>query len=356
MPAETSLIFLRSLIDGRGIPPVTVLAGPQGFLREYLLSALHKKLCTADLEYRSFQVGAGDDYAAVLEELVTPGLFARAALVACRVLKSRRERDAVEETEAGGDESTRRGGGDENALAEAITRMRGPSYLVLVYERDAAPAKIKRAAEAAGTSVTCMRPFENQVAQYAALFARMANLRLSSAGAEFLATRYGGDLAAIANALDKAAAGIEQGGAIDVAQLEDSSAARMPELFELADSLGRGDARRAVTILDRAIALGRDPFELLAVEVIPALRRMMIAAALLAHRRSDFEIARAFGLSPQSPLAMRAIDGARRFGAGALRASYRRAAQLDSGFKDGTVREQHQALAGVMLELAAERR
>src|SRR5713226_9585241 len=101
MSAETSLIFLRGLIDGRGISSVTVLAGPQGFLREYLLGAMHDKLCAGGLEYRSFQVGAGDDYAAVLEELVTPGLFARAALIACRVLKSRRERDTDADTEGG---------------------------------------------------------------------------------------------------------------------------------------------------------------------------------------------------------------------------------------------------------------
>ena len=125
----------------------------------------------------------------------------------------------------------------------------------------------------------------------------------------------------------------------------------MPEAFELAESVARGRASAALAQLGRALALGRDVFEILAVEMIPMMRRMMIAASLMASRRSQGDVAAALGLPPQSGLAMRAIEGARRFGLARLERAYWRACAMDAGFKDGTIKNREEALAGLILDL-----
>jgi len=71
----------------------------------------------------------------------------------------------------------------------------------------------------------------------------------------------------------------------------------------------------------------------------------------IASRRSPGEVAAALGLPPQSGLATRAIEGARRFGLARLERAYWRACAMDAGFKDGTIKEREQALAGLILEL-----
>jgi DNA polymerase III delta subunit, C-terminal domain len=106
--------------------------------------------------------------------------------------------------------------------------------------------------------------------------------------------------------------------------------------------------------LGRALAAGRDPFELLAVEIIPVMRRMMLAASMAANKQGAAQIAAALGMAPSSPLAMRAIDGARRFGMARLTQAYRRVSQLDADFKNGRVKEREEALAGMLLELIVQ--
>jgi hypothetical protein len=125
----------------------------------------------------------------------------------------------------------------------------------------------------------------------------------------------------------------------------------MPEAFELAESVSRGRATTALAQLGRALALGREVFEILAVEIIPMMRRMMIAASMMASRRSPGDVAAALGLPPQSGLATRAIEGARRFGLARLERVYWRACAMDAGFKDGTIKNREEALAGLILEL-----
>jgi hypothetical protein len=105
-------------------------------------------------------------------------------------------------------------------------------------------------------------------------------------------------------------------------------------------------ASSAVALLDRAIHSGRDVFELLAVEVIPVLRRMLVAASVLERGGSAGEIALALGLAPTSSLAMRAVDGARRFGSARLWHPHRRACELDAAFKMGLVKEREQHCPG----------
>ncbi|HZC46162.1 MAG TPA: hypothetical protein VE243_06785 [Candidatus Acidoferrum sp.] len=131
----------------------------------------------------------------------------------------------------------------------------------------------------------------------------------------------------------------------------DEGARRMPEVFELAESVSRGRTSAALAQLGRALALGRDVFEILAVEIIPMMRRMMIAASLIAARRSPGDVAAALGLPPQSGLATRAIEGARRFGLARLERVYWRACAMDAGFKDGTIKGREEALAGLLLDL-----
>ena len=63
------------------------------------------------------------------------------------------------------------------------------------------------------------------------------------------------------------------------------------------------------------------------------------------------QIAAALGMSPSSPLATRAIEGARRFGMARLSEAYRQVSQLDADFKNGKIKEREEALAGMLLEL-----
>jgi DNA polymerase III delta subunit len=195
-----------------------------------------------------------------------------------------------------------------------------------------------------------MRPFDNQIEQYVNAFAHTHGLKLAPAAIDLIISRHGGDLAAVGNTLGKATIFAEPGKLLQPADL-DEGARRMPEAFELAESVARGRATAALAQLGRALALGREVFEILAVEIIPMMRRMMIAASMMAARKSPGDVAAAMGLPPQSGLATRAIEGARRFGLARLERAYWRACAMDAGFKDGTIKEREQALAGLILEL-----
>jgi DNA polymerase III delta subunit len=355
MPIENALGFLRSLEGSRPLAGTIVVFGPHGFLREFVVSTTAARLATKGYKYRSIQIGAGGDLAAALDELGEPDLFAARRLVVCRVLKSHRDRGG--DDLAGDDEdsvpSRAAPGGGEAALAEVIEAGVAPNHLMLVYERDNLPTRIRKAAERSSALVNCLRPFDNQIPDYALAFARARGRRLGAGSADFLAARHAGDLPAIANALDKAALLAEDGKTIEESALSEPGTRKIPDLFEIADGVARGLASRVLGQVDRALAFGRDPIELLAVEIIPALRRMMIAATLLSHRRGGAEIASAIGAAPNSGLVTRAIDGARRFGLERLKKSYTRAIELDESFKNGTIKEREQALGVLLLDLMA---
>lgn len=347
MPLENALAYLRAGA-GRKIPPVVVIFGPHAFLREYVLDAIVRAAIGEGCQYRGFQIGAGDDYGAMLNELRAPDLFAPKRALGCRILRSRRER--ADDAEPA-DSRTSGVGGGEAALIAAIEGARGPGYLILLYEKDNAPAKVRRAAEKSALLVNCMRPFDNQIEQYVRVFADRLGLKLKPAALDMLIARHGGDLAAVANALAKVTIFAEPGVSVQANDLDEQGARRMPEVFELAESLARGRASAALAQLGRALALGRDVFEILALEVIPVMRRMMIAASTLAARGSSADVAAALGVQPTSNLAMRAIEGARRLGLPRLERAYSRACELDAGFKNGQVKEREEALAGLILEL-----
>ncbi|HJU29280.1 MAG TPA: hypothetical protein VJ718_08920 [Candidatus Binataceae bacterium] len=349
MAAETALGFLRMLAQDRPPPPLVLIAGPQPFLREYAIESLRQRLARENFSYRAFQVGAGGGFGEVVNELEGADLFAAKRLVACRVLRSYRERGGEDE-----ERDTRAGRADgEAALIAASERIAPSVRLALLYEKDNAPAKMRRVAEKSGLMVNCARPFDNQIGQYAELFARNLGLKLAPAAQELLIGRHGADLAAIANALAKAAIDRGDGGRVEPADLGESGGAHVPELFELAESVVRGGVGETIAMFDRAIQTGRDPIELLAVEIIPLLRRMYTAASAMARRKGASEVASALGLSPSSNLAARAIDGARRFGLARLRRAHRRACELDAGFKLGLLKEREQAIAAMLIELMA---
>jgi DNA polymerase III delta subunit len=350
MPLETALAYLRGAGGDRRIPPVVLIFGPHAFLREYVLDSIVRKLVADGCQYRSFQIGAGDDYGAALNELRAPDLFAPRRAIACRILKSRRDKAETADDADGADARTPGSGGSEAALVASIETARGPGSLVLIYEKDNAPAKVRRAAEKSALLVNCLRPFDNQIEQYVNAFAHTHGLKLAPAAIDLIISRHGGDLAAVANTLGKATIFAEPGKLVQPADL-DEGARRMPEAFELAESVARGRATAALAQLGRALALGREVFEILAVEIIPMMRRMMIAASMMAARKSPGDVAAAMGLPPQSGLATRAIEGARRFGLARLERAYWRACAMDAGFKDGTIKEREQALAGLILEL-----
>ena len=350
MPLETALAYLRGAGADRRVPPVVVIFGPHAFLREYVLDSVVRNLVADGCQYRSFQIGAGDDYGAALNELRAPDLFAPRRAIACRILKSRRDKAESAGDADGGDARASGSGGSEAALVAAIEDAQGPGHLILLYEKDNAPAKVRRAAEKPALLVNCMRPFDNQIEQYVNAFVHSLGLKLSPAALDLIISRHGGDLAAVANTLGKVTIFAEPGKLVQPGDL-DEGARRMPEAFELAESVARGRASAALAQLGRALALGRDVFEILAVEMIPTMRRMMIAASLMASRRSQGDVAAALGLPPQSGLATRAIEGARRFGLARLERTYWRACAMDAGFKDGTIKNREEALAGLILDL-----
>jgi DNA polymerase III delta subunit len=351
MPIENALGFLRNLEGSRPLAGTIVVFGPHGFLREFVVSTTASRLAAKGYKYRSIQIGAGGDLAVALDEIGEPDLFAAKRLVVCRVLKSHRGGDDMAEDGDDSVASRAAPGGGEAALAEVIEGGVAPNHLLLVYERDNLPARIRKAAEKSSALVNCLRPFDNQIPDYALAFARARGRRLAAGSADFLAARHAGDLAAIANALDKAALLAEDGKTIEESALGEPGTRKIPDLFEIADSVARGLASRVLGQLDRALAFGRDPIELLAVEIIPTLRRMMIAATMLSHRSGAAEIASAIGASPTSGLVTRAIDGARRFGLQRLKKSYTRAIELDESFKNGTIKEREPALGALLLDL-----
>lgn len=351
MAQETALAILGSATT-RQLPPAILITGPQVFLRECVYDALRRRLCTGSVEYRGFQVGAGDDFGAVINELLAPGLFAKAAVVGCRVLRSRRERSGAEEGTAEGAESAApASGADEGALVAAVEELGGPGSLLLLYEKDTPPAKVRRAFERSGLTVVCNKPYDNQLGQYVAALARMLGLKLTARAVEFLVGRHGANLAGAFDALQRAAISADAIRPLDLDALQEPGGQRSPELFELAESLAAADVPRSIALFDRALAVGRDPFELLAVEVIPVLRRMMVAAALLDRNQSSVVIAGELGLSPTSPLAGRAIEGARRLGGVRLARAYRAASELDASLKMGLTKGREQAIAALILEL-----
>ncbi len=352
MAVETALSILRAG-DRATLPPAIVISGAHAFLREYVFDTVRRRMLRQGMKYRAFQVGGAEGFDAVLAELREADLFAPVRVVGCRVLRSHRgggEQSDDDDSAASGGSRSGAGGG-EAALVAALETMRGPGALIVVYERDAAPAKVRRAVEQGGLAINCPRPYDNQLTQFAEAFARVQDLRLGPGVAELLISRHAGDLAAIANTLAKATIDREPGATLGADDLGEPAAAKIPDLFELAEALSKGRAAAALAVLSRAIASGRDPFELLAVEIAPVMRRMMLAASMAAHKQSTPQIAAALGMSPSSPRAMRAIEGARRFGMARLTEAYRRVSQLDADFKNGRIKEREEALAGMLLEL-----
>ncbi len=350
MGVETALSFLRILEQGRPLPKVVAIAGPQAFLREYVLDAARVRLTRDGCQLRTLQAGASRGIDAALAELQAPDLFAPKKAVVCRIPRARRGQDDESDPESESRSGSKSG---EAGLAEAIDRKSLAAELVLAYERDSVPAKIRRSVERAGTVVNCMRPFDNQLAQYAQAFAHKLELKLGPDAADALVSRYSADLAAMANALAKAALHFDKGRRLQAADLMEAGAMRTPELFELAESLARGQIAPTLALFDRAIALGRDVFEVLAVEVIPAVRRMTLAASLIESGRGAGEIASAMGFSPTSGLAARAVEGARRFGLERLCRAHQTLCDLDAGFKMGLRREREAAVSEMLVELMA---
>jgi DNA polymerase III subunit delta len=356
MAAENALGFLRMLAQDRAPARIVLITGPQSFLREYVLETLRQRVARDGFKYRAFQVSGGDGFAGVVNELEGGDLFAPKRLVVCRVLRSYRERGGGTDGEDGDASEIRPGSdsGGDGALGAAIERIRPAVYFALLYERDNAPAKMRRMVEKAGVVINCPRPFDNQLGQYVDLFARNLGLKLSLSAADLLIGRHGGDLAAITNALAKASISCGKNGKVEASDLGEAGSTRTPDLFELAESLARGHAGETLALFDRAIQVGRDPIELLAVELIPLIRRMLLAASVMARRKGVAEVASALGLPPSSPLVTRAVDGARRCGLKRLTRAHQRACALDANFKMGLVKEREHAIAGMLIELMAD--
>src|SRR5215469_4599223 len=120
MPTENALAFLRSNASAHALPAVIVIAGPHAFLREYVLDSIAQRLAGEGFRYRSFQIGSGDDYGDLISEMRGQDLFAPRRLIACRVLRSRRERVDDDEAPDAAGEARRGSGVEESALADMI--------------------------------------------------------------------------------------------------------------------------------------------------------------------------------------------------------------------------------------------
>jgi DNA polymerase III delta subunit len=104
MPVENALGFLRIVEIAKTLPAAILIAGPQAFLREYLVDAIARRLTREGLQYRTFQIANASDFASVVEELRAPDLFAPKRMLVCRVMRSFRDRGGDENTPA--DDST----------------------------------------------------------------------------------------------------------------------------------------------------------------------------------------------------------------------------------------------------------
>lgn len=351
MPVETAFDFLRALSRASTAPSVVAIAGPQAFLREYVLERLRMRSVVDGFSYRSFQIGGTDRVEGLLNELEGGDLFAPKRLLVCRLLRSYRERSSSAE-ESSAAASTGADSRVDAALIDAVTRLSPALRLVIIAERDTAPAKIRRAVEEQGVVVNCARPFDNQLPQYAELFAREAGCSLSADAIELLIARHGGDLGAVLNAINRAVILAPPHEKLAASSFQESgSSLRIPDLFELAEAVTRGDLPEVLALAGRAIQTGRDPIEMLAVEVIPQLRRILIAAELLTARKAAPIIASALGLPPSSTMVTRAVNGAQRYQIDRLRQIYQRAIALDERFKMGLVKDREQALLGLLVDL-----
>ena len=353
MPAENALAFLSQLETGKKLPSVILIAGPQAFLREYVLDACRAALRGPGQETQSFQVGAGAGFGDVLGALSTPGLFARGAtVISCRILRSRKA--AADDDEGETDDGVAARRSDDSALLRAIQLATPPYYLIILYERDKTPPKIQRQVESSGLVVLCNKPFESQLTQYAEVLARRAGLKINFATTDLLALRYGSNLGAMHNALVLAAITQSEQKPGDFANAGSGNSDLTGELFQLSESLSAPQRTPAFAMLDRALAIGRDPTELLLIEVVPALRRMLLAGLLSAQGEGPAEIAMAMAMSPRSPRVGLTVNAARRYGVQRLMRTYRAAIDLDANLKNGQIKERDgalsQLLAGLLLD------
>jgi DNA polymerase III delta subunit len=347
MARMTALEFLHACARKSPLPSSLLIYGPQAFLREYVLDAALASIASSNRERVRLQLTPAESPATLLNELSELSLFAPARIIVCRVLRGRRARDSSSDESL--DTGAKRDG--DARLAEAIGKLAPAISLMMLYEHEHAPAAIRQIVEDRGLAVVCGKPFPNQVQQYAQLFARGLELDLSAPACAHLAERYHADLAALYNVLVLAAIELGAKAKVGMKQLSRPFAGGAPELFDLARCVSNAQAGRFLTLLDRASAVGRDAIEVLAVEVIPTLRRMLIAASTLADGYPRAQIARTLGMGPHSPAIESAIDGATRLGLDRIRASYREAVKLDAAFKNGLTREREAALCRLMLDL-----
>jgi DNA polymerase III delta subunit len=350
MPAENALALLAQLDAGKALlPPAILITGPQAFLKEYVLDACRNAARAPRCESRSFQIGAGGDFGAVLEAVSAPSLFAPVTIATCRILRSRGA--AAGDDEGGAGESRAARGADDSRLSRAIELVRKPSHLIVLYERENAPAKLQRQVEKSGLVVICNKPFDNQLTQVATLLARRLGLKIGYATADALAARYGGNLAAMHNALVLATIAQSDRKPDEFLRSDGAASELGGELFQISESLGVDEPMAPFAMVDRALAIGRDPTELLSVEIVPTLRRMLIAATLAMQGQGPAEIAMELGMSPRSPRVAAAANTARRHGIKRLTRVFREAVDLDANFKNGKVKEREQALSELLADL-----
>ena len=81
------------------------------------------------------------------------------------------------------------------------------------------------------------------------------------------------------------------------------------------------------------------------------MRRMMIAASMMAARKSPGDVASALDYHRRAGWRRAQSKGRGASGGSGWNGLIRRACAMDAGFKDGTIKDREQALAGLILSL-----
>lgn len=204
-------------------------------------------------------------------------------------------------------------------------------------------------------TVECAKLKKGEIAGWVKGVAKEKDVKLAPRVAERLAELVGPDLWALDNELQKLAA-YAAGGTVDEAALNELvSAAQDAKIWDLTDAVIAGNARKAVSAMDRLLTSGEAPQKLL-VSIIRPYRQLVLVKEARDRRASRDETARASGVPPFKLDEMGAL--ASRYTWPQLRRAYRRILDADLNVKRGLMSDEAslQLLVHELCALAASAR
>jgi DNA polymerase-3 subunit delta len=179
--------------------------------------------------------------------------------------------------------------------------------------------------------------------------ARTVGTEITAGAAEQLASFVGGDLRTLANEMDKLAAYVGPGQAIDVGDVEIMvNQAGEASIFDCVDAIGQGNRSRALSSLHVLVEHGERPERILAM-VSRQVRLLLQAKDMTLRGEGPDAVGRALGLAPY-PL-RKVLDQQRLFEVTTLETMLRRVLGADVQIKTGT-QEPRLALELLVAELS----